>query len=55
MKYLIFKAPRKKNDMPVETLNYEPNDFILGQKAIKLGPIVVLSEKDYETERRNNT
>lgn len=47
MNYYIFKNPYKKGDMPLEKLTYEPDDFMIGQKAVKYGTIIVISEKDW--------
>lgn len=51
MNYYIFKSPRKKGDRPLETLHYEPNDFIIMQKAVKHGPVVVVSEESLTAEK----
>lgn len=53
MKYYIFKNPRRKGEQPVEEMNFEPNDFIIQQKAVKHGPIMVLSEKDLLEVKKN--
>lgn len=48
MTYYIFKSPRKKGDRHLETLRYEPNDFIVQQKAVKYGPIIIISETELQ-------
>lgn len=53
MKYFIFKAPLNTKDTPLEELNYEPNDFIIQQKAMKYGAIVVCSEEDLKLQKEN--
>lgn len=53
MNYSIFKTPRKKGDRPLETMSYEPNDFIIEQKAMKYGPIVILTEEELRKELKN--
>jgi hypothetical protein len=51
MKYYLFKTPRKPGDKAIEESSYEYGDFMLGQKALKFGPIVMLSEHDLEVEK----
>jgi len=51
MKWFIYKTPKRLGDRPVVTLNYEPNEFIIGQYAVKYGPIICISE---EEERAKN-
>lgn len=53
MKYHIFKAPLNVNDIPLETLNYEPNEQIIELKAMKYGSIVICSEEDLKQQKEN--
>jgi hypothetical protein len=50
MRYFIFKSPRKPGDQPLETLAYEPGEFTISNKAVKYGPIVVISEEAIKNE-----
>lgn len=52
MKYYIFKTPKLPSDKPLEVLNSEPLDYLIQQKALKYGSIVVISEE--ELERSND-
>jgi len=52
MKYYFFKAPRKPGDQPIEEVTYEPNEFIIGQKAMKYGAVIVLDEKAWKEEQQ---
>jgi hypothetical protein len=54
MMWYVYKSPRRFGELALETLNYEPTDFIIRQKAMKYGPIVVISEEELENERREN-
>lgn len=51
MTYYIFKAPFKQGDMPVEKIAFEPSDFLIQQKAMKYGAVVVMN--DDELKRRS--
>lgn len=45
MRFFIFKSPKKQGDRPIETLDYEPNELIISQRAAKYGPIIIISEE----------
>lgn len=52
MKWFVYKQPRKKEDFPIETFMYEPPQIIIEQRAVKYGPIVVLSEEYVLKEKK---
>lgn len=52
-KWHIFKTPRKKGDMPIETTNYEPLSYLLQQKAMKYGPVIVITQEQLDEEIKN--
>lgn len=54
MKYYIFKSPRKQGAQPLETLNSEPLDYLIAQKSIKYGPIIIVSEEELLNEKKED-
>ena len=55
MKWLIFKTPIKPGDQPVETLTFEPTEFLIQQKALKYQSIQILSEEDWEKQKQDES
>lgn len=44
MKYYVVRVPAKDGDQPLETLQSEPNELMIGSLAVKYGPIEVIPE-----------
>lgn len=54
MKYYLFKLPRKLGDKEIEILKFEPTEFMLEQKAMKHGPILVITEEELLKEKQED-
>ena len=50
MRYFIYKTPREKGDRPLETHNSEPSQSLIEIKAMRFGPIVIVSEEQLKNE-----
>lgn len=50
MKHYIFKAPRHKGDKPLETHSSEISPALLEMRAMRLGPIIMVSEEQLKNE-----
>lgn len=53
MRHFIFKSPRRPGDRHLEELSYEPTEFIIEQKALKYGNIVIVSEEEIRNEHNS--
>ena len=54
MRWFIYRSPRRFGDMALETMSFEPTEFIIQQKAVRYGPIIVISEEELSNERQKN-
>lgn len=52
MAFRVYKLPRKRGDRQVRTYQTEPDELLLGSLAREFGPVVVLTEEEYQKEQK---